>query len=155
MTLIENKLLVNFGNEQVNNMVPYLIELGREQGFITYGDILGIMPEVEQDMDGLEKFFGALMSAGIPYIEDGNPSEPDESVNTENSDSEKPKQSEKYDIANTETDDLVGLYFYDAARHPLLTHEQEIELAKRIERRHQAEKNSHKRIAYQTDVEEN
>ncbi|MFN2235166.1 MAG: sigma-70 family RNA polymerase sigma factor [Anaerolineales bacterium] len=135
MTLIENKLLVNIGDDQVNNIVAHLIERGREQGFISYADILRVMPDVEQDMDNLEKVFGALIKAGIPYIEDGNPSESDESVDTETEDQ---LQEEKYDLENPETDDLVGLYFYDAARHPLLTHEEEIELAKRIERGYQA-----------------
>jgi RNA polymerase primary sigma factor len=138
MTLIENKLLVNIGDEQINNVVPNLIELGREQGFITYADIQRVMPEIEGNMDSLEKVFGALITAGIPYIEDGNPSDPDESADTENRDTENQVQEERYDLENTETDDLVGLYFYDAARHPLLTHEEEIELAKLIEKGHQA-----------------
>jgi RNA polymerase primary sigma factor len=137
-SLIENKLLFNVGDEHGISQVHSLIELGREQGFVTYTDILRMMPDIEQNMDNLEKVFGALMSAGIPYMEDDNPSDPDESDKFENVDADNPIQENKYDHASSETDDLVGLYFYDAARHALLTSEEEIELAKRIEKGHKA-----------------
>jgi RNA polymerase primary sigma factor len=137
-SMIENKLLLNVGDEQANTQVHMLIELGREQGYVTYADILRIMPHIEQEMDNLEKVFGALMSAGIPYMEDDEPSDPDESANNENKDADNQVQAEKYDHPYSETDDLVGLYFYDAARHALLTSEEEAELAKRIEKGYKA-----------------
>ena len=37
-------------------------------------------------------------------------------------------------LISTDADDMVGMYFNDAARHDLLTIEQEIELSRRIER---------------------
>jgi RNA polymerase primary sigma factor len=135
-SLIENKLLVNAGDEREITRIPSLIKLGREQGFVTYADILNLIPDIEQDMDWLEKVFGALLSAGIPYIEDGNPAALTDDA--ENKDTQDNKQEEKYDLRNLDTDDLVGLYFSDAARHPLLTSEEETELAKRIERGYQA-----------------
>ena len=47
-----------------------LVELGRQKSYITIDDILHFFPEAEQDVEQLEEAFAALMSAGIPYIED-------------------------------------------------------------------------------------
>jgi RNA polymerase primary sigma factor len=135
--MIENKLLVNVDDEREISQIPSLIELGREQGFIAYADILRVIPDIEQDMGCLEKVFRALLSAGIPYIEDGNPAGLDDPANTEEKAAENLLQEED-DLRYLDADDLVGLYFYDAARHPLLTAEEETELAKRIERGFQA-----------------
>jgi RNA polymerase primary sigma factor len=137
-SLIENKLLVDVEDEREITRIPSLIKLGREQGFVTYADILNLIPDVEQDLDWLEKVFGALLSAGIPYIEDGNPADLDDPADEENNDTENLTQDNKYNLKNLDPDDLVGIYFYEAARHPLLTAEEETELAKRIERGYQA-----------------
>ena len=37
---------------------------------MTIDDILHFFPEAEQDVEQLEEAFAALLSAGIPYIED-------------------------------------------------------------------------------------
>ena len=47
-----------------------LIQLGREQSFITTNDILREFPEPEKDVEALDRIFGALICAEIPYIED-------------------------------------------------------------------------------------
>jgi RNA polymerase primary sigma factor len=137
-SLIENKLLVNVADEQRITPIPSLIELGQEQGFVTYADILRVIPDTEQDTDLLEKVFGALLSAGIAYIEDGNLADLDGLADEEKNDTEDDTQNKKYDLKKPDPDDLVGLYFYDAARHPLLTAEEETELAQRIEHGYQA-----------------
>jgi len=61
--------------EELNTLVETspiarLIQLGREQSFITTDDILREFPEPEKDVDELDRIFGALICAEIPYIED-------------------------------------------------------------------------------------
>ena len=61
--------------EELNTLVETspiarLIQLGREQSFITTDDILREFPEPEKDVDALDRIFGALICAEIPYIED-------------------------------------------------------------------------------------
>ena len=108
-----------------------LIEYGRRKTYVTIDDILIFFPEAEQDVAQLEEAFSALMSAGIPYIDD------DKSSHDEPSDDELEEEENKLtsdDLANIDTDDTIGLYLKEVSRVPLLTAEQEVELAQRIER---------------------
>jgi hypothetical protein len=41
-----------------------LVELGRQQGFVSYDDILGHFPDAEQDVSQLEEVFAA--NAALP-----------------------------------------------------------------------------------------
>ena len=55
-----------------------LFQIGREQGYLTYDEILAVMPEPDLTLDQLDRLFGALLAAGIPYGDEGNiPAEPD------------------------------------------------------------------------------
>lgn len=117
-----------------------LVELGRQQGFVTYDDILGHFPEAEQDVSQLEEVFASLLNAQIAYIEDDD--EPiDEAELAEQSKEEKVQAvSHENRLANIDTKDLLGLYFKDAAHVPLLKAEEELSLAKQIERGRKARK---------------
>ena len=44
-----------------------LFQIGREQGYLTYEEILEVMPEPDLSLDQLDRLFGALLAAGIPY----------------------------------------------------------------------------------------
>ncbi len=136
--MIDEELLTSIEEkEDRHNAVAKLIELGRKKTFVTYDDILQFFPEVEQDVDQLEKAFSALVSAGIPYIEDPGAGEPSEQELTEEESEDEPEQvgtpEENY-LANIDTDDTIGLYLKEVGRVPLLTAVQEVELAQRIER---------------------
>lgn len=115
-----------------------IIQIGRNKSFVTIDDILRFFPNAEQDVGQLEKAFAALISAGIPYIEDAelliDPS--DEELKREEDKAkagkdEKSKASD--DLANIDTDDTIGLYLKEVSRVPLLTAVEEVELAQRIE----------------------
>ena len=115
-----------------------LLTLGREKKFVTFDDILSFFPNAEQDVAQLEEAFAALLSAGIPFIEDSTlpgPSEKEIEDTSEEEDKEKIDQnvSEDY-LANIDTKDTIGLYLKEVSRVPLLTAEQEVSLAQRIER---------------------
>jgi len=114
-----------------------LIQVGRNKSFVTINDILKFFPNAEQDVGQLEKAFAALISAGIPYIEDAellvDPS--DEDLKKEAADDKEKKEKSKAsdDLANIDTDDTIGLYLKEVSRVPLLTAIEEVELAQRIE----------------------
>ena len=136
--MIDEKLLDKIEEQEQNPAIARLIELGRQKSFVTIDDILALFPDAEQDVDQLEEAFSALLSAGIPYIDDhtlGDPSDEDliEEEETEEDGRREIAVEDNY-LANIDTDDSVGLYLKEVGRVPLLTAEQEVELAQRIER---------------------
>jgi len=136
--MIDEKLLDKIEEQEQNPAIARLIELGRQKSFVTIDDILALFPDAEQDVDQLEEAFSALLSAGIPYIDDhtlGEPSDEDliEEEETEEDGRREIAVEDNY-LANIDTDDSIGLYLKEVGRVPLLTAEQEVELAQRIER---------------------
>jgi RNA polymerase primary sigma factor len=140
--LQENKQRLDFQEDPKNARIVALIELGQERGFVTSADILRIIPDVEGEIDSLEKIFTALLSAGVSYTDaDDRDQQDGDQFDAEDEHDQEPEDQnheENDRLGNLDPDDLVGLYFSDAARRPLLTADQEIELAKRVERGHAA-----------------
>ncbi len=130
----------NSNGGKSNSSIARLIQIGRNKSFVTINDILQFFPDAEQNVDKLEKAFAALISAGIPYIEDADllrdPS--DDDLELEKAEEKKEAQSQRQqkaadDLANIDTDDTIGLYLKEVSRVPLLTAQEEVELAQRIE----------------------
>jgi hypothetical protein len=90
----ENKLLIDFREDHKNTQIAALIESGRERGYVTSADILRLIPVMEDEMDGLEKIFAALHSAGISYKEDDEQDESPDSADAQDEDSNDQTQEE-------------------------------------------------------------
>ena len=129
--------LINVVDEDEEySAIARLVELGRQKSYVTIDDILHFFPEAEQDVEQLEEAFAALISAGIPYLEDESVEEPveDELDIREEEESDESKSLSLDDLANIDTDDTIGLYLKEVSRVPLLNAEEEVDLAQRIER---------------------
>jgi RNA polymerase primary sigma factor len=124
-------------DEEEYPAIARLIELGRQKSYVTLDDILHFFPEAEQDVEQLEEAFSALLSAGIPFVEDATSTEPteDELIAVEESGEAEQEADLSIDdyLANIDTDDTIGLYLKEVSRVPLLNADEEVRLAKRIE----------------------
>jgi RNA polymerase primary sigma factor len=115
-----------------------LLEKADVQGYLTTGDILDVFPWDGDDDDRLVELFGILHRKGVEIIleEEADP-EPDfsklenSSMDLNASGLEAPVLP---NLENISTDDSVGLYLKEMSRVPLLSLEEEVNLAQRIER---------------------
>jgi len=122
-------------------MWEQLVEQGKRQGYITYDDILKQLPALEHNIDLLEELLDALANVGVEVLPESPVREPEievvsEVVPEETLDPKLLYQDLILDAGYQQaldTDDVVGLYLKEAGRVPLLTAEEEVALAKRME----------------------
>jgi len=133
--MIDEELLNKMDESDEHPAIAQMIEFGRHKTFITIDDILKFFPEAEQDVDQLEEAFAALISVGIPYIDDTSLVGPsDDELTEEDTEKDKKQPSDDNYLANIDTNDTIGLYMKEVGRVALLTAEEEVDLAQRIER---------------------
>ncbi|MGD2078901.1 MAG: sigma-70 family RNA polymerase sigma factor [Chloroflexota bacterium] len=117
------------------DIVATLLAEGSEKGYVTYDQILEVMPEVEDNLPLLETVLEEIQAAGIAIYES------EEEALTAGDDSEsynggpyqKPHAAPLFDLSNVPIDDSVGLYFREMGQQGLLSAEEEVQLAKEIE----------------------
>lgn len=151
-------VLDNLSNvAQRDELRKQLINKANKQGFITYADILELMPDIESDVALLDDLMDSLLEAGVEVVPGSGKDEDDDEPKSGKTDSDDLIQDDhddeddvderdallkilKKDLtsdagyqAALDTDDVVGLYLKEAGRVPLLTAEEEVLLAKRME----------------------
>ncbi|MDO4897291.1 MAG: RNA polymerase sigma factor RpoD [Moraxella sp.] len=118
--------------------LPALIELGKEQGYLTYAEINDQLPDSVTDSDQVEDIIQMLTDVGIPIYETA-PDEDDMLLTSANNEDDDIVADEAAaNLASVEaepgrTTDPVRMYMREMGTVDLLTRDGEIEIAKRVE----------------------
>jgi len=108
-----------------------LVEAGKEKGFLTYDEIVTGLEEVELTKEQIEDFTTYLIDHGVELVEgEQHKRLPHEQPLVE----EEVKAAPKLDLTVEPSLDSLRLYLREIGKVPLLTADQEVYLAKRIER---------------------
>jgi RNA polymerase primary sigma factor len=110
-----------------------LIAQGRERGYLTFEEIAATLEEVEVTKEQVSGLHAHLIEHGVDVIAEDGVSAYKEQKGGEASSNGQPKSPE-LDLTVEPSLDSLRLYLRSIGRVDLLTAEQEIELAKRIER---------------------
>jgi len=117
-------------DEKFEHEIDNLIEVGKEKGYLTYGDVNDMLPEEIGSADDLDDLITTIGTQGIDLLDAPKFPGDKEFELEEGEDVEldlTPGTLEK-------TNDPVRMYLREMGTVPLLTREGEVEIAKRIER---------------------
>jgi len=116
----------------VDEAVEMLLKMGEEKGFLTYRELHQLLPDDEVTPEKIDEILLVLDEKGIDLVDEGDvhassdePAAAD--LPDDDEDDEPPRE------AGVKIDDPVRMYLIQMGEIPLLTREQEIMLAKKIE----------------------
>ncbi|MGH2988205.1 MAG: sigma-70 family RNA polymerase sigma factor [Solirubrobacterales bacterium] len=117
--------------EEVKNLVTK----GQTEGVIAYGEVAHALAEVDVDEGDIEELYGYLEGQGVEMVDDVDPAQAS-GPDAERAEPKRGKRRQKtaLDLKPDMTTDSLQLFLKDIGKVRLLTAQEEVDLAKRIER---------------------
>jgi RNA polymerase primary sigma factor len=115
-----------------------LLEKADVQGYLTTQDLVEVYPAVSSDMQRMEAIVVALRRRGVDVLEPDINSDYEIAGGSEDYELEGDNEIRMQDMGSVSSDDTIGLYLKEMSRVALLNVEEELDLARRIERGRQA-----------------
>ena len=117
------------------SMSVTLLEKGKQKGYLLQDEIIAAYPNFENDLDSMEELFATLLEQGIDIVEQEPIVRPDpparaSKAKSERVDDERLDSQQAAQIAA----DSVRLYLQEIGETDLLTMQEEVWLARRMER---------------------
>ncbi len=116
--------------EEIKRKAALILAKGKERGFITYDEILKEFPNVEDDIVFLDELYEQFNVAGVDILEGGGILD----VKNQESEDEFLKKY-SYSAGGGESGyDSIQMYLKEIGQYPLISAEDEKDLARRIEK---------------------
>ncbi len=120
------------------HMVTSLIAKGKDQGYLLSDDIIAAFPNAEEQLDNLDEFYSSLVAEGIEVV-DQAPAKPAAKPRERQHHTETAARPAPGEDFAAGVGDSVRLYLQEIGETDLLTMQEEVWLAKRMQRGKMAE----------------